>query len=115
LVLALREEHRLRMFENRALSRIFGLKRDEVTDGRRKLHNEELHNLYSSSSIITLMKARRMRWAGQVARMLAKRNACGKLLGNPERERQLGRPRRRLEDNIKIDLKRYWMGWCGLD
>jgi hypothetical protein len=62
--LTLREEHRLRMFENRMLRRIFGPKRDEVTGGWRKLHNEELHGLYSSSSIVRVIKARRMRWAG---------------------------------------------------
>jgi hypothetical protein len=65
----LREEHRLRVFENRVLRRIFGPKRDEVTGGWRKLHNEELHSLYSLSSIIRVIKARRMRWAGHVARM----------------------------------------------
>jgi hypothetical protein len=72
--LTLREEHRLRMFENRVL-RIFGLKRDEVTGGWRKLHNEELHNLYFSPSIIRMIKSRRMRWAGHVARKGEKTNA----------------------------------------
>jgi hypothetical protein len=67
--LILREEHRLRVFENRVLRRIFGPKRDEVTGGWRKLHNEELHNLYSSPNIIIMIKSRRMRWAGRVARM----------------------------------------------
>jgi hypothetical protein len=67
--LTLREEHRLRVFGNRMLRRIFGPKRDEVTGGWRKLHNEELHGLYSSPSIIRVFKARRMRWAGHVARM----------------------------------------------
>jgi hypothetical protein len=65
----LREEHRLRVFENRVLMRIFGPKRDEVTGGWRKLHNEELHYLYSSPSIIRIIKSRRMRWAGHVARI----------------------------------------------
>jgi hypothetical protein len=69
LSLTLREEHRLRVFENRVLGRIFGPKRDEVTGGWRKLHNEELHGLYSSPSIGRVIKARRMRWAGHVARM----------------------------------------------
>jgi hypothetical protein len=69
LSLTLRKEHRLRVFENRVLRRIFGPKRDEVTCGWRKLHNEELHGLYSSPSIIRVIKARRMRWAGHVARM----------------------------------------------
>jgi hypothetical protein len=68
--LKLREEHRLRVFENRVLRRIFGLKRDEVTGGWRELHNEELHDLYSSPSIIRMVKSRRMRLAGNVARML---------------------------------------------
>jgi hypothetical protein len=67
--LTLREEHRLRVFENRVLRRIFGPKRDEVTGDRRKLHNEELHNLYSSPNIIRMIKSRRMRWAGHVALM----------------------------------------------
>jgi hypothetical protein len=65
----LREEHKLRVFENRVLSRIFGPKRDEVTAGWRKMHNEELHNLYSSPSIIRIIKSRRIIWAGHVARM----------------------------------------------
>jgi hypothetical protein len=67
--LTLREEHRLRVFENRVFSRIFGPKRDEVTGGWRKLHNEELHGLYSSPRIVRVIKARRMRWAGHVAHM----------------------------------------------
>jgi hypothetical protein len=67
--LTLREEHRQRVFENRVLRGIFGLKRDEVTGGSRKVHNEKLHNLYSSPSIIRMIKSRRMRWAGYVARM----------------------------------------------
>jgi hypothetical protein len=67
--LTLREEHRLRVFENRVLRRIFGPKRDEVTGEWRKLHNEEVYNLYSSSDIIRQVKSRRMRWAGHVARM----------------------------------------------
>jgi hypothetical protein len=73
--LILREEHRLGVFENRVLKRIFGLKRDEVTGEWGELHNEELHDLYSLPSIIRIMKARRIRWAGHVARMEGKRNA----------------------------------------
>jgi hypothetical protein len=69
LSLTLREEHRLRVFENRVLRRIFGPKRDELTGGWMKLHNEELHGLYSSPSFIRVIKVRRMRWAGHVARM----------------------------------------------
>jgi hypothetical protein len=80
--LILSEDHKLRVFENRVLRRIFGPKRDGVTGGWRKLHNEELHNLYSSPSIIRIIKSRRMRWAGHVARMGEKRNACRKFRGN---------------------------------
>jgi hypothetical protein len=68
-IISLREEQRLKVFENRVLRRIFGPKRDKVTGGRRKLHNEELHNLYSSRSIIRMIKSRRMGWAGHVGRM----------------------------------------------
>jgi hypothetical protein len=95
---------RLRVFENRVLRRIFGPKRDEVTGGWRKLHNEELHGFYSSPSIIRVMKARRMRWAGHVARMGEVRGACNILVGKLEGRRPLGRPRRRWKDNIKMDL-----------
>jgi hypothetical protein len=97
--LTLREEHRLRVFENRVLRRIFGPKRDEVTGGWRKLHNEKLHNLYSSRSIIRMIKLRRMRWVGYIARMGAKRNAYRTLVGKPER------PRPRWVENIKMDLR----------
>jgi hypothetical protein len=69
------------------------------------MHNEELHNLYSSPSIIRIIKSRRMKWAGHVVRMGEKRNAYRILLGKPEGKRQLGRPRRRWVDNIKIDLR----------
>jgi hypothetical protein len=98
------------VFENRVLRRIFGPKRAEVTRLCRKLHNEELHNLYSSSSIIRMIKSRRMRWAGHVARMGKKRNAYRILVGKPEGKRPLGRPRRRWVDNIKMDLKIDRMG-----
>jgi hypothetical protein len=111
--LTLREEHRLRVFENRVLRRIFGLKRDEVTGEWRKLHNEELHNLYSSPGIIRTIKSRRMRWAGHVARMGEKRNAYRILVGKPEERRPLGRPRCRWVDNIKMDLRE--IGWDGVD
>jgi hypothetical protein len=100
------------VFENRVLKRIFGPKRDEVTGEWRKLHNEELHNLYSSPNIIRMIKSRRMRRAGHVARMGEKRNAYRILVGKPEGRRPLGRPRSRWGDNIKIDLRE--MGWCGL-
>jgi hypothetical protein len=101
LRLTLREEHRLRVFENRVLRRIFGPKRDEVTGGWRKVHNEELYGLYSSPSIVRVMKTRRMRWAGPVVRMGEVRGAYNILVGRPEGRRPLGRPRRRWEDNFK--------------
>jgi hypothetical protein len=102
--LTVREGHKLRVFENRVLRRIFGPKRDGVTGGWRKLHNEELHNLYSSPSIIGIVKSRSMRWAGHVARMGEKRNVYRLLVGKPEGKRPLGRPRRRWIDTIKMDL-----------
>jgi hypothetical protein len=79
--LTLREEHRLRVFENRVLRRIFGPKRDKVTGGWRKLHNEELHNLYSSASIIRMTKSNQMRWVGHVVCMEETRNAYRVLVG----------------------------------
>jgi hypothetical protein len=104
LTLTVREEYRLRVFENRVLRRIFEPKRDGVTGGWRKLHNEELHNLYTSPSIIRIIKSRRMRWAEHVARMGERRNVYRLLVGKPEGKRPLGRPRRRWIDNIKMDL-----------
>jgi hypothetical protein len=86
------------------LRRIFGPKRDEVTGEWRKLHNEELRDLYSSPSIIRMIKARKMRWAGHVARMGEKRNTYRLLVGKPEGKRPLGRSRRRWVDNIKMNL-----------
>jgi hypothetical protein len=83
------------VFENRVLRRIFGPKRDEVTVEWGKLHNEDLRDLYSSPSIIRIIKSRRMRWAGHVARTGEKRNAYRLLMGKPEGKRRLGRPRRR--------------------
>jgi hypothetical protein len=100
--------------ENRVLRRIFGPKRDEVTGEWRKLHNGELRNLYSSPDTIRQIKSRRMRWAGHVARMGEGRNVYRVLVGKPEGKRQLGRPRRRWEDGIKMDLRE--IGWvCGVD
>jgi hypothetical protein len=110
LSLTLREEHRLKVFENRVLRRIFGRKRDGVTGGWRKLHNEELHGLYSSPSIFRVIKARRMRWAGNVVRMGEVRGACNILVGRPEGRRPLGRPGRRWEDTIKMDLREIGFG-----
>jgi hypothetical protein len=98
------EEHRLRVFENRVLRRIFGPKREE--DGSwRKLHNDEFHSLYSSPNIVRVIKSRRMRWAGHVARMGEGRGVYRVFVGRPEGKRPLGRPRRRWEDNIKVDLR----------
>jgi hypothetical protein len=111
--LTLREEHRLRVFENIVLRRIFGPRRDEVMGDWRKLQNEELHNLYSLPSIIRMIKSRRMRWAGDVARMGETRNVYRILVGKPEGKRPLGRSRRRWVDNIKIDLKE--IGCDGMD
>ena len=103
--LALREEHILGVFENKVLRKIFGAKRDEITREWRKLHNANLHALYSSPNIIINFKSRRQRWAGYVARMEKSRNAYSVLVGKHERKRSLGRPRRRWEDNIKMDLR----------
>jgi hypothetical protein len=105
------------VFGNRLLRRIFGQKRDEVTREWRKLHNEELHDLYSSPRIIRIIKSRRMRWAGHVKRMEEKRNAYRLLVGKPEGKRPLGRPRRRWVYNINMDLGEVGCGdvdWIGL-
>jgi hypothetical protein len=99
----------MRVFENRVLRRIVGPKRDEVMGEWRKLHNEEFHDLYSSPSIIRIIKSRRMRWAGHVARMGKKRNAHRLLEG----KRPLGRRRRRWTDNIRMDLGD--VGWGDVD
>ena len=97
------------MFESMVLRRIFGPKRDEVTGEWRKLHNEELHDLYSPN-IVRLIKSRRMRWAGHVARMGEWRGVYRVLVGEPEGKRPLGRPRRGWEDNIKMDLQEVGSG-----
>jgi hypothetical protein len=105
----LREEHRLKVFENWVL--IFGPEREE--DGSwRKLHNDELHSLYSSPNIVRVIKSMRMRWTEHVARMEEGRGVYVVLVGRPEYKRPLGRPRRRLEDNIKMDLREMGIdGW----
>ena len=111
--LTLREERRLRVFENRVLRRIFGPRRDEVTGEWRKLHNEELNDLYCSPNTVRVIKSRRMRWMGHTARMGERRGVYGVLVGKPEGKRPLGRPRRRWEDNIKMDLQE--VGCGGVD
>jgi len=103
--LTLREVRRLRVVENRVLRKIYGPKRDEVKGEWRKLHNEELNDLYSLPNIFRVVKSRRMKWAGHVARMRKDRVVYRALEGKPEGKRPLGRPRRRWEDNIKLDLK----------
>jgi hypothetical protein len=112
----LREEHRLRVFENRVM-RIFGPKREE--DGSwRKLHNDELHSLYSSPNIVRVIKSRRISWAGYVARVGEGKDVYRVLVGRPEGKRPLGRPRRRWEDNIKMDLREIGIdgaNWIQLD
>ena len=107
--LTLREERRLRVFENRVLRRIFGPKTDEVTGEWRKLHNEELDVLYSPN-IVRVIKWRRMRWAGHVGRVGEGRGVYRVLVGKPGGKRPLGRPRRRWEDNIKMDLQEVGCG-----
>jgi hypothetical protein len=101
------------VFENRNLRRMFGPKRDEVTGEWRKLYNEELHNLYSSSNIIRQIKSRRMRWAGHVARMVEERKVYKVLVVMPEGKRPLGRPRRRWEHGIRMDLRD--IGWGSVE
>jgi hypothetical protein len=103
--LTLREEHRLRVCDNGVLRRIFGPKTDGVTGEWRRLHNEELDNLYSSPNIIRVIKSRRMWWAENVARMGEGRAAYRSLVGRPEGRRPLGRFRRRWGDNIKMNLQ----------
>ena len=92
------------MFENRVLRRVFGPMRDEVTGEWRKLHNVELSDLYSLPNIVQVVKSRKMRWAGHVAHMGEGRQVHRVLVGKPEGKRPLGRPRRRWDDNIKMDL-----------
>ena len=109
-MLTLREEGRLRVFENMVLKRIFGPRRDEVTGEWGKLHSEELNDLYCSPNIVRVIKLRRMRWVGHVARIGDRRGVHRVLVGKPERKRQLGRPRRRLEDNTKMNFQKVGCG-----
>ena len=101
----LADEHKLHVFENKVLRKIYGPKRDEMTGEWRRLHNEELHGLYDSPDVVKIMKSRRLRWAGHVARMGEKRRLYSILVGRPDGKRPLGRPRRRWEDNIRRDLR----------
>ena len=115
--LTLREERKLRVFENMVLRRIFGPRRDEVTGEWRRLHNDELNDLYCSPNIVGVIKSRRMGWAGHVARMGEERGVYRVLVGKPETKRPLGRPRRRWVDNIRMDLQEVECGyvdWIGL-
>ena len=105
------------MFKNMVLRRIFGPRRDEVTGEWKRLHNEELNDLYSSPNIVRVIKSRRMRWAGYVARMGEESGVYRVLVGKPERRRLLVRPRRRWVDNIRMDLQEVgcgYMDWIGL-
>ena len=95
----------MRVFESMVLRRVFGHKRDEVTEEWRKLHKEKLRDFYSLPNIVRVVKSRRMRWAGHVARIGEGRGVHRVLVGKTEGKRPLGRPRRRWEDNIKMDLR----------
>jgi hypothetical protein len=107
----LREERKLRVFENMVLRTIFEPRRDEVTGEWRRLHNEELNDLYSSPNNVREIKSRRMRWTGHVAPMGEERGASRVLVGKPEGRIPLGRPRRRWVDNIKMDLQKVGCGY----
>ena len=111
--LTLREERRLRVFENRVLRRVVGSRRDEVTGEWRKLHNEKLNYLYCSPNIVRVIKSRRMRWAWHVAHVGEGRGVYRVLVGSPEGKSPLGRPRHKCEDNIKMDLQ--GVGCRGMD
>ena len=115
--LTLREERKLRVFENMVLRRIFGPRRDEVTGEWRRLHNKELNDLYSSPSIVGVIKSRRIRWAGHVACMSEERGVYRVLVGKLEGKRPIGRPRHRWVDNIRMALQEVgcgYMDWIGL-
>jgi len=93
------------VFDNRVLRRIFGTRRDKVTEEWRKPHKDELYDLYSSPNIVQAIKSRRMRWERYVARVGEIRGVCRVLVRKPEGNRPLGRPKRRWKDNIKMDLQ----------
>jgi len=101
------------VFENRVLRRIFGTKRDEVIGEWRKLHNEDLNDLYCSPNTVPVIKSRRIKWAEHVARMGERRGVYRVLVGKPEGKRPLGRPRCIWEDNIKMDFQE--VGCGGMD
>jgi len=105
LSLTLREERKLRVLQNMVLRTIFGPRRDEVMGEWRRLHNEELNDLYCLPNIVRVIKSRRMRWAGHVARMGEERGVYRALVGKSEGKRPLGGPRRRWIDDIRIDLQ----------
>ena len=110
----MREEHRLRVFENRVLRRVFGPKRDEVTREWRKLHNEELNDLYSSPNIFRVIKLRRIRWAMHVARMGEKRSVYRILVWKPEGTRPLGRPKGGWDIVLRWIFRKWDVGvWTG--
>ena len=113
--LTLQEERKLRVSENMVLRRIFGPRAYEVTGEWKKFHNEDLNDLYSSPNIVRVIKSRKMRWAGHVARMDEVRGVCRVLVGKPEGKRPLGRPRPRWVGNIRMDFQTWYVGiWNGL-
>jgi hypothetical protein len=116
-LLTLREERKLRVFENMVLRRIFGPRRNKLTGEWRRLHNKELNDFYSSPNIVRVIKWGTMRWAGHVARMGEERGVYRVLVGKPKGKRPLGRPRRRWVNNIRMDLQEVgcrYMDWIGL-
>ena len=113
--LTLRDEYRLRVFKNRVLKKRFGRKRDEETEKWRRLHNEELFDLYCSTNIIGVIKSRKMRWAGHVVYRGERRGTYRVLVGKPEGKRPVGRPRRRWKDYNKFIFKKWYGGMDCID